>query len=334
MTKQAARKEQLHPTHSKHSPDPIIINLSTALQGFTITRAEEAEQKRDLKGKKMNFSEADLQIIKQNPLDDFRGTYRQFFLEKTDLTIEKVQEKPEILKLILHDAVTEENARELFHVFLLQLSLTDASGELRHPGGSDTIARKRILLFAGEWPNQLDLDGDALSLCSDGLFKALVPETDVPDRDVWSSVYNLLTTFPAVDSPEARKNVAVMAKDYLTRYAKEHPYLLALNIGLSLVGFAIPPLLGALGFTSAGVGAGSVGSAAAAWQSGFMGAVPKGSLFAACQSIAATGSAPLISAAGWVTSSTITGATVLWDGMKGNKKDTKGKPGGEQEAKL
>ncbi|KAG0643913.1 hypothetical protein HOY80DRAFT_1019861 [Tuber brumale] len=279
----------------------------------------------------MHFSEAELQIIKQNPLDDFRDTYRQFFLEKTDLTIEKVQEKPEILKLILHDAATEENARELFHVFLLQLSLTDASGELRHPSGSDTIARKRILLFAGEWPNQLDLDGDALGLCADGLFKALVPETDIPDGGVWSSVYNLLTAFPAADSPEARKNVAIMAKDYLTRYAKEHPYLLALNIGLSLVGFAVPPLLGALGFTSAGVGA---GSAAAAWQSGFMGAVPKGSLFAVCQSIAATGSAPLISAAGWVTSSTITGATVMWDGMKGNKKATKGKSGVEREAEL
>jgi len=88
------------------------------------------------------------------------------------------------------------------------------------------------------------------------LFKALAPETEVPDQDVWSSVYDLLAAFPATDSPEARKNIATMVKDYLTKYAKEHPYLLALNIGLSLLGFAVPPLLGALGFTGAGVGAG------------------------------------------------------------------------------
>jgi len=274
----------------------------------------------------MHFPEEDLQIIQQNPLDDFRNTYRQFFLEKTDLTIEKIQEKPDILKLILNDATTEENSRELFHVFLLQLSLTDASGELRHPTGSDTIIRKRILLFAGEWPNQLEIDGDALDLCADGLLKALAPETDVLDQDVWSSVYNLLTAFPATDSPEARKNAATMAKDYVTKYAKEHPYLLALNIGLSLVGFAVPPLLGVLGFTSAGVGA---GSAAAVWQSGFMGFVPKGSLFAACQSIGATGSAPLISAAGWAASGTITGATAIWDSMKGDRNPKKGKSGSE-----
>jgi len=57
----------------------------------------------------MHFPEADLQIIQQNPLEDFRSTYRQFFLEKTDLTVEKVREKPEILKLILNDATTEES---------------------------------------------------------------------------------------------------------------------------------------------------------------------------------------------------------------------------------
>jgi len=265
----------------------------------------------------MPFPEADLQIIQQNPLEDFRNTYRQFFLEKTGLTVENVQEEPDILNSILNDAITEENSRELFHVFLLQLSLTDASGELRHPTGSDTITRRRILLFAGEWPNQLEIDdGDALGLCADALFKALVPETDVPDQDVWSSVYNLLTAFPATDTPEARENVAIMARDYLTRYAKEHPYLLALNIGLSLVGFAVPPLLGVLGFTGAGVAS---GTAAAAWQSSFMGFVPKGSLFAVCQSIGATGSAPLISAAGWATSGAITGATAIWDRMNGGR---------------
>ncbi|PUU72872.1 hypothetical protein B9Z19DRAFT_1111522 [Tuber borchii] len=270
--------------------------------------------------KKKHFSEADLQIIQQNPLEDFRNTYRQFFLEKTDLIVEKIQAKPDILKLILNNATTEENSRELFHVFLLQLSLTDASGELRHPPSSNTITRKRILLFAGEWPNQLEIDGDALDLCADGLLKALAPETDVPDQDVWSSVYDLLTTFPATDSPEARKSAAIMAKDYLTKYAKEHPYLFALNIGLSLV----PPLLWVLGFTSAGVGA---GSAAAVWQSSFMGFIPNGSLFAACQSIGATGSALKISAAGWVASGAIIGATAIWDRIKGDRNPKKGESG-------
>ncbi|RPB04821.1 hypothetical protein L873DRAFT_1665462 [Choiromyces venosus 120613-1] len=286
---------------------------------------------RDSKGKEMLFSQADLEIITQNPLQDFRSTYRQFFFEKTDLTVEKVQEKPEILKLILNDATTEENSRELFHVFLLQLSLTDAGGELRHPTGSDTIARKQILLFAGEWPNQLDLGADALNLCADASLKALAPEKEVPDRDVWSSMYNLLAAFPAVDSPDARKHVAIMAKDYVVKYAKEHPYLLAFNIGLSLVGFAVPPLLGVLGFTGAGVGA---GTAAAAWQSTFLGFVPKGSLFAACQSIAATGSAPLVSTAGWAASSVITGATAMWDGIKGDKKDRKDKTGSKEEEEM
>ena len=68
---------------------------------------------------------------------------------------------------------------------------------------------------------------------------------------------------------------------------------------------------------------GSIGTAAAAWQSSFMGFVPKGSLFAACQSIAATGSAPLISAAGWATSGTITGATAIWESMKGDRNSKK-----------
>ncbi|CUS12241.1 unnamed protein product [Tuber aestivum] len=275
----------------------------------------------------MVFPQSDLEIIEQNPLEDFRATYRQFFHQRTGLAVEAALEEPEILRLILEDAATDEsrlNARELFHVFLLQISLTDASGQLRHPIGSDTIVRTRILLFAGEWPNQLGLDGDALGLCAAGLRSALSLETDVPDEDVWSSVYRLLTTFPASDSPEATANVATMVKDYLTRYAREHPYLLALNIGLSLVGFAVPPLLGALGFTGAGVSAGLCAlrygrSAAAAWQSGFMGFVPKGSLFAACQSIGATGAAPLATAAGWVASSAVAGTAVALDAIRGNR---------------
>lgn len=68
----------------------------------------------------MHFPEADLQIIRQNPLEDFRSTYRQFFLEKTDLTVEKVQEKPDILKVILNDAITEESK--------LCIEFTDPSG--------------------------------------------------------------------------------------------------------------------------------------------------------------------------------------------------------------
>lgn len=70
---------------------------------------EKGDLEGDLKGEKMHFSEADLQIIRQNPLEDFRSTYRQFFLEKTDLTVENVQERPDILKLILNDAITEES---------------------------------------------------------------------------------------------------------------------------------------------------------------------------------------------------------------------------------
>jgi len=78
---------------------------------------------------------------------------------------------------------------------------------------------------------------------------------------------------------------------------------------------------------------GTVGTAAAAWQSTFMGVVPKGSLFAACQSIGATGSAPLISAVGWATSSAITGATALFDSMKGGRDPKKGESESEGEMK-
>ena len=75
---------------------------------------KEIEEKGDLEGGKMHFPEADLQIIQQNPLEDFRSTYRQFFLEKTDLTVENVQEKPDILKLILNDATTEESKYRIY----------------------------------------------------------------------------------------------------------------------------------------------------------------------------------------------------------------------------
>ena len=78
---------------------------------------------------------------------------------------------------------------------------------------------------------------------------------------------------------------------------------------------------------------GSAGTAAAAWQSTFMGVVPKGSLFAACQSIAATGSAPLIAAAGWATSGVITGATAILDNVKGGRDPKKNKSESEEEMK-
>jgi len=64
-----------------------------------------------------------------------------------------------------------------------------------------------------------------------------------------------------------------------------------------------------------------------------MGVVPKGSLFAACQSIAATGSAPFISAAGWATSGVITGATAILDNVKGDRGPKKNKSESEEETK-
>jgi len=69
----------------------------------------------------MHFTEADLQIIQHNSLDDFRNTYRHFFFEKTDLTAEKVREKPEILKLILNDATTEESKLNIEFYISLQI---------------------------------------------------------------------------------------------------------------------------------------------------------------------------------------------------------------------
>ncbi|PUU72873.1 hypothetical protein B9Z19DRAFT_611824 [Tuber borchii] len=167
------------------------------------------------------------------------------------------------------------------------------SGELKHPIASDTTVGRRILLFAEEWPNQLSLYGNILRLCTSVLIKALSPEDEISNTEFWHSMYHLLNMFPAVESPRANKNIAIMVKDYAFKYAKEHPYLLALNIGLTVVGFSVPPFLGVLGFTRAGVGAGST---AAAWQSSLR-AVPKGSLLSICQSIGATGSAPMITAA-------------------------------------
>ncbi|PWW77080.1 hypothetical protein C7212DRAFT_184682 [Tuber magnatum] len=221
----------------------------------------------------LHFSSLDLQLIRETPLRSFRRTYRRFFLEESSLTINQVLENPATLRSMLVESkggslklplkgpgmepqTTGSGSRELFHVFLCQLALTEVSGELKHPIGSDTTVGKRLLLFAGEWPNQITLSGDALGLCTDLLIKALSPEEEISDIEFWYSVYHLLNAFPAAESERANRNIAVMVKDYAVKYAKEHPYLLALNVGLTVVGFAIPPFLGVLGFTRAGVGAG------------------------------------------------------------------------------
>ncbi|XP_060607237.1 interferon alpha-inducible protein 27-like protein 2B [Ruditapes philippinarum] len=67
--------------------------------------------------------------------------------------------------------------------------------------------------------------------------------------------------------------------------------MVLLTIGLAVAGgvvstLGVPAALGALGFTSAGIAA---GSAAAAWMSSYGGAVASGSLLAVCQSIGAAG---------------------------------------------
>ncbi|CUS12240.1 unnamed protein product [Tuber aestivum] len=291
----------------------------------------------------LHFSELDLQLIRETPLQDFRRTYRRFFLETSSLEIEKVLENPATLRSVLVDSgkgeslewppnlthvrsrTTGSGSHELFHVFLCQMALTEVSGELKHPVGSSTTVGKRILLFAAEWPGQLDLSGDVLSLCTDVLVKALSPEEEVSDIELWYSMYHLLNAFPAVESPGADRNIAAMVKDYAVRYAKEHPYLLALNVGLTVAGLVIPPFLGVLGFTRAGVGA---GSAAAAWQSS-LGVVAKGSLFSFCQSIGATGSASMVMAASNI-SWAVGGLTALWDGFgKGGDEGEEGDEGDE-----
>jgi hypothetical protein len=244
----------------------------------------------------LHFSELDLQVIRETPLRVFRRSYRLFFVKKSRFTMDQVLGSPATLRFLLRDSssrATGPGSRELLHVFLCQLALTDVSGELKHPIASDTTVGKRILLFAEALPKTLALGGDVLRHCVDVITKALSPDDEVSDTEFWYSMYHLLNAFPAEESPRANRNIATMAKDYAVKYAKEHPYLLALNVGLTVVGFAIPPLLGALGFTRAGVSAGSV---AAGWQSS-IGLVPKGSLFSICQSIGVAGSAPVITAA-------------------------------------
>ncbi|RPB04822.1 hypothetical protein L873DRAFT_1922228 [Choiromyces venosus 120613-1] len=229
----------------------------------------------------LHFSKLDLQVIRETPLRNFRSTYRQFFLDMSLFTIDEVQENPEVLRYMLAGARSEghglqliplhmrsrmqaQDSPEFFRVLLFQLALTDVSGELKHPIGSETTVGKRILLFAEEWPNQLDLAPDVLnlgpevlSLCTDLVIEALSPEDEISDTEFWYSLYHLLNAFPAVETARANRNIARMVRDYAFKYAREHPYLLALNVGLTVVGFAVPPLLGVLGFGRAGVAAGS-----------------------------------------------------------------------------
>jgi hypothetical protein len=150
-----------------------------------------------------------------------------------------------------------EDSRELFQVFLCELSFTAASRNLIHSG--DPVSKK-ILLFAGEWPNQLKASDDALDLCTSLLLKTLVPYPADADVEIWRAVDNLLTALPSTDTAEAREGVLTIATNYAIKYAKEHPYLLGVNVALAVVGL-VPavvtgPFLGVLGFSSAGVRAG------------------------------------------------------------------------------
>jgi hypothetical protein len=43
---------------------------------------------------------SNLQIIRQNPLEKLRTDYQDFFCSRTGLTLDEVQEKPEILDII------------------------------------------------------------------------------------------------------------------------------------------------------------------------------------------------------------------------------------------
>jgi hypothetical protein len=99
-----------------------------------------------------------------------------------------------------------------------------------------------------------------LDLCTNLLQKTLVPDSANADVEIWRAVDSLLSAFVATDTTEAREGVVTMAKNYAIKYAKEHPYLLGVNVALAVVGL-VPavvtgPFLGVLGFSSAGVRAG------------------------------------------------------------------------------
>ena len=61
----------------------------------------------------MGFPEADRQIIEGHSIRNLRRDYRQTFIASTGLRVEDVQEKPEILNLMLKNA-TAVGGRLLF----------------------------------------------------------------------------------------------------------------------------------------------------------------------------------------------------------------------------
>ena len=167
----------------------------------------------------LHFSDLDRLVIEGNPLNDFLITYRrqflttnyEFFLGTKGWTME-LHRSGETLGLLLEEAVRQGREfqsispdlrclvadyrilgfNNMFSVFLQQLAHTEVSAELRHPIGTDTSVRERILLFAEEWPHQIAPHSATLNLCKDALLKAL---TLGPDKEFWYSMYKILNSF-------------------------------------------------------------------------------------------------------------------------------------------
>lgn len=57
-----------------------------------------------------------------------------------------------------------------------------------------------MLRYVEEWPKQLEMNRDVLGLCKDVIVKALSPDTDAPDTELWYSIYRLLQTLYFSDS--------------------------------------------------------------------------------------------------------------------------------------
>lgn len=170
----------------------------------------------------LHFSDIDLLVIEEKPLHDFLITYRrQFpttnyeFYVRTKGWIMELDGSAKTLGLLLEDVVQEgrefqstspdlrcpvadshivefSGFNNLFSIFLQQLAYTGVSAELRHPTGTDTSVRERILLFAEEWPHQIDPHSATLNLCKDALLKALTLD---PDKEFWYSMYRILNSF-------------------------------------------------------------------------------------------------------------------------------------------
>ena len=56
----------------------------------------------------MNLGAADRRIIRNHPIRNLREAYRQIFIARTGLKVKDVQEKPEILNLMLEKATKKE----------------------------------------------------------------------------------------------------------------------------------------------------------------------------------------------------------------------------------